>query len=289
MSRPNPIAPARHRGAVERQLVAEERLAAKGLEGRVLDPLGADLFVGQGLDVLEQVQARQSLCHQPGRQGRPAAVLLVKRPEGVFKPLPVNQLGQPDQFMPGIDHRFETHAEKIVSGECRGLREHGEPRVAGLTICGFRRSRSRKTLRARRRKIARFCRTAAENPAKTNTLKTKTSYDNQWVMSFSWATREAVLGDFGYVITEDGQLHKINALTGRVEASLAVTERYSMEGGSAVARPRLSASGDRVIVTDPARAQIHVVDRAKMQIVHKVAVPGAPFDVVVVGAAGENH
>jgi zinc transport system substrate-binding protein len=102
-------------------------------------------------------------------------------------------------------------------------------------------------------------------------------------------TREAVLGDFGYVITEDGQLHKINALTGRVEASLAVTERYSMEGGSAVARPHLSASGDRVIVTDPARAQIHVVDSAKMQIVHKIAVPGAPFDVVVVGAAGENH
>jgi hypothetical protein len=60
-----------------------------------------------------------------------------------------------------------------------------------------------------------------------------------------------------------------------------------MEGGSAVARPRLSASGDRVIVTDPARAQIHVVDSAKMQIVHKVAVPGAPFDVVVVSAAGK--
>jgi DNA-binding beta-propeller fold protein YncE len=102
-------------------------------------------------------------------------------------------------------------------------------------------------------------------------------------------TREAVMGDFGYVITEDGQLHKINALTGKVEASLAVTERYSMEGGSAVARPRLSASGDRVVITDPAKAQIHVVDSAKMQITHKVAVPGVPFDVVIVGAAGEDH
>ena len=62
-----------------------------------------------------------------------------------------------------------------------------------------------------------------------------------------------------------------------------------MEGGSAVARPRLSASGDRVVITDPAKAQIHVVDSAKMQIVQKVAVPDAPFDVVVVGAAGEDH
>ncbi len=102
-------------------------------------------------------------------------------------------------------------------------------------------------------------------------------------------TREVVVGDFGYVITEDGQLHKINALTGKIEASLAVTERYSMEGGSSVARPRLSASGDRVVVTDPAKAQIHVIDSSKMQIVHKVSVPGAPFDVVVVGAAGGDH
>ncbi len=105
-------------------------------------------------------------------------------------------------------------------------------------------------------------------------------------MSF---TSEAVVCDFGYVITEDGQLHKINALSGKVEASLGVTERSAMEGGSGVARPRLSASGDRVIVTDPAKAQIHVIDSAKMQIVHKVTVPGAPFDVVVVGAAGEDH
>jgi zinc transport system substrate-binding protein len=102
-------------------------------------------------------------------------------------------------------------------------------------------------------------------------------------------TRDSVTGDFGYVITEDGQLHKINALTGKIEASLAVTERYSLEGGSAVARPRISASGDRVVVADPAKAQVHVVDSAKMQIAHKVAVPGAPFDVVVVGAAGEAH
>jgi hypothetical protein len=101
--------------------------------------------------------------------------------------------------------------------------------------------------------------------------------------------RDIVTGDFGYVITEDGQLHKINALTGKVEASLAVTERYSMEGGSAVARPRISASGDRVVVTDPVKAQVHVIDSAKMQVVHKIAVTGAPFDVVIVGAAGEDH
>jgi zinc transport system substrate-binding protein len=101
--------------------------------------------------------------------------------------------------------------------------------------------------------------------------------------------RDAVNGDFGYVITEDGKLHKINALTGKIETSMGVTDAYSMEGGSAVPRPRLSASGDRVVVTDPAKSLVHVIDAAKMQLVHKVATPGAPFDVIVVGATGEDH
>lgn len=101
--------------------------------------------------------------------------------------------------------------------------------------------------------------------------------------------RDALTGDFGFAVTEDGQLHKINALTGKIEGSLSVTAAYSMEGGSAVARPRLSASGGRAVVTDPAKGQVQVIDAAKMQLVHQVAVPGAPFDVVVVGAAGEAH
>jgi zinc transport system substrate-binding protein len=101
--------------------------------------------------------------------------------------------------------------------------------------------------------------------------------------------RDRVMGNFGFVITEEGQVHKLNALTGKIEASLSVTERYSMEGGSSVPRPRLSASGDRLVVTDPAKAIVHVIDTDKMQVVHKVSVPGAPFDPVLVGAAGGDH
>ena len=114
--RPDPTAPARHRGAVERQLVAEEFLAAEGLEVRVFDPLGADLLVGQALDVLEQVQAR----HQPGRQGGTAAVLVVERAEGVLEALPVDQPRQPDQLVTAVDHGLEPHPEEIVVGELRG-------------------------------------------------------------------------------------------------------------------------------------------------------------------------
>ena len=62
-----------------------------------------------------------------------------------------------------------------------------------------------------------------------------------------------------------------------------------MESGSSNPRPRLSASGDRLVVTDPAESTMHVINVAKMQIAHKVTVPGAPFDVVLVGATGEDH
>jgi hypothetical protein len=44
-----------------------------------------------------------------------------------------------------------------------------------------------------------------------------------------------------------------------------------------------------VVITDPAKAQIHVIDSTKMQIAHKTAVAGAPFDVVLVDAAGKDQ
>ena len=56
---PDPVPPARHRRAIQWQLVAEVLLTAKELVVRVLDPAGADGFVRQALHVLEQVQA----CH----------------------------------------------------------------------------------------------------------------------------------------------------------------------------------------------------------------------------------
>jgi hypothetical protein len=101
--------------------------------------------------------------------------------------------------------------------------------------------------------------------------------------------RDVISGEFGYVIAEDGILHKINTLSGKLEASVAVTERYSMDGGSSIARPRVSASGERVVVSDPAKGLVHVIDATKMQVLHKTPVAGAPFDVVLVGAHGEAH
>jgi DNA-binding beta-propeller fold protein YncE len=105
-------------------------------------------------------------------------------------------------------------------------------------------------------------------------------------MSFG---RDPLLGALGFVMTEEGQLRRINALTGKLEQSLQVTEPYSMEGGFQVARPRISASGGMVVVTDPAKGRIHIIDGEAMKLLKTVDVSGAPFDVAVVGAADANH
>jgi hypothetical protein len=105
-------------------------------------------------------------------------------------------------------------------------------------------------------------------------------------MSFG---RDPLLGALGFVMKEEGQLRRINALTGKLEQSLPVTEPYSMEGGFQVARPRVSASGGMVVVTDPARSKIHIIDGEAMKILKTVDVPGAPFDVAVVGAPDADH
>jgi hypothetical protein len=86
--RPDALAPARHRGALQRQFVLKVALAAERLEVRVLHPLGTDFFVGQRLDVLQKVQAD----HQPGRQAG-ASLLGVKRTVLPLEARPVDQPG----------------------------------------------------------------------------------------------------------------------------------------------------------------------------------------------------
>ena len=81
----------------------------------------------------------------------------------------------------------------------------------------------------------------------------------------------------------------VGLINAEVNTSLGVAEPYSMESGSSIPRPGLSASGDRLVVADPAKATVHVIDVLKMQVSHKVTVPGAPFDAALVSATGKDH
>jgi DNA-binding beta-propeller fold protein YncE len=92
-----------------------------------------------------------------------------------------------------------------------------------------------------------------------------------------------------FALTEDGQLHRIDTLSGKIVASAAVVQRYSLEGGSAVARPRLSAAGGVVAITDPMRSRLLVLDAATLAPQREVALPGTPLHVLAVAASGERH
>lgn len=92
-----------------------------------------------------------------------------------------------------------------------------------------------------------------------------------------------------FVLTEDGHLHKIDTINARITASTELVQRYSLEGGFSVARPRLSAAGGLLAVTDPARSRLLVLDAASLAVQREVSVAGTPLNVLAVAASGEQH
>ncbi len=94
---------------------------------------------------------------------------------------------------------------------------------------------------------------------------------------------------FAYVITEDGQLHKVDVLDGAIAGSLKLTEAYSMDGHWSDPRPRIAVAGDTVVVTDPLNAKLHLVNAVSFEKAGEIAVEGKPFNIVAVGGSGKVH
>lgn len=94
---------------------------------------------------------------------------------------------------------------------------------------------------------------------------------------------------FAYVITEDGQLHKVDVLHGRIAQSLKLTQPYSMDGHWSDPRPRVAVAGDNVVVTDPLDGKLHLVDAETFETAGEIAVEGKPFNIVAVGGSGKTH
>jgi hypothetical protein len=102
-------------------------------------------------------------------------------------------------------------------------------------------------------------------------------------------TMDPQQSEFMFVLTEDGQMHRINTFTGRIVTTAPAVQRYSLAGGSSVARPRLSAAGGVVAVTDPARSRLLVFDATTLAPRREVAIGGTPLNVLAVAASGERH
>ncbi len=100
---------------------------------------------------------------------------------------------------------------------------------------------------------------------------------------------DPIRSQFAYVVTEDGQLHKVDVLKGEIAGSLKLTDPYSMDGHWSDPRPRLAVAGDTIVVSDPLNGKLHLVDAASFEKAGEIAVEGKPFNVVAVGGSGALH
>lgn len=94
---------------------------------------------------------------------------------------------------------------------------------------------------------------------------------------------------FGYVLTEDGSLHQIDVLRGKLSKSVKVTEPYSMDGHWNDPRPRIAMAGDEVVMTDPNAGVVRRISKDDLKEVGKIEVGGKPYNIAVAGGSGKIH
>lgn len=94
---------------------------------------------------------------------------------------------------------------------------------------------------------------------------------------------------FAWVFTEDGSLRRLDVVAGELSGELALTEPYSMDGHWSDPRPRVAVAGDKIVVTDPLKGKLHLVDAESLAKTGEIAVAGKPFNIVAVGGSGAVH
>ncbi|MBL4918473.1 metallochaperone AztD [Szabonella alba] len=93
----------------------------------------------------------------------------------------------------------------------------------------------------------------------------------------------------GYVLTEDGTLHRIDLLAARITQSAPVTQPYSMEGHWNDPRPRLAMAGDEILLTDPAAGLLRRISTETLAETGRIGIGGTPYNLTVAGGSGLNH
>lgn len=94
---------------------------------------------------------------------------------------------------------------------------------------------------------------------------------------------------FAYAFTEDGQLHQVDIVAGKIAQSVKLTDPYSMDGHWSDPRPRIAVAGDRIVVTDPLKSQLHLIDATSFAKAGDIQLAGKPFNIVAIGGSGETH
>ncbi len=92
-----------------------------------------------------------------------------------------------------------------------------------------------------------------------------------------------------YILTEDGKLHLLDVVSGKITRSATVTEPYSKDGHWRDPRPRLAVAGDRIAITDPRHSLVRMIDSDGLEETATIPVEGQPFAIVAVGGSGATH
>ncbi|MDF2998112.1 MAG: ZinT/AdcA family metal-binding protein [Xanthobacteraceae bacterium] len=94
---------------------------------------------------------------------------------------------------------------------------------------------------------------------------------------------------FGYVLTEDGALHQVDVLEGKIARTAKVTEPYSMDGHWNDPRPRLAMAGDEVVMSDPKAGLVRRISKGSLKEAGTIEIGGMPYSIAVVGGSGVVH
>ena len=92
-----------------------------------------------------------------------------------------------------------------------------------------------------------------------------------------------------YVFTEDGYLHAVDLLDGKIVRSAQITKPYSKDGHWRDPRPRIAVAGDVISVTDPREHLVRLVDAETFANKGEIPVDGLPFNIVALGGSGLSH
>ncbi len=100
-------------------------------------------------------------------------------------------------------------------------------------------------------------------------------------MRYSAFRLDAETGEKIIVVTTDGSVHRIDAMTGKIEASIEAVTPFVFR--NRVPRPGLAAVRNLAYVTDPAAGEVVEIDVSAMNITRRFVVEGKPVRLAVLG------
>ncbi|PJF42473.1 MAG: hypothetical protein CUN50_03925 [Candidatus Thermofonsia Clade 1 bacterium] len=100
-------------------------------------------------------------------------------------------------------------------------------------------------------------------------------------MRYSAFQLDAETGEKIIVVTTDGSVHRIDAMTGTIEASLEAVTPFVFR--NRVPRPGLATVRNLAYVTDPAAGEVVEIDLEAMNITRRFVVEGKPVRLAVLG------